>query len=127
MSQHRHPAPWRNRFSAVVHAPPRDPDAGSAIGNGLSAHLDPSGDVGCLTDILGDAALADRHRYTARAYDAAPWLHYNRACYYNPTPSRWLTSDPLGYFEPAPLQTPNEFTPRLCPRERGKPHGQESP
>ena len=97
MSQHRYPAPWRNRFSAVVHAPPRDPDAGSAIGNGLSAHLDPSGDVGCQMDTQGEAAVADRHQYTARDYEAAEGLQYNRATCYDAMPGRWLSLDPAAF------------------------------
>jgi RHS repeat-associated protein len=97
MSQHRYPAPWRNRFSAVLHAPPRGPDAGSAVGKGPSGHEDPCRDVGCLMDTQGDAAVADPHQYTAHEYDAAAGLQYNRATCYDARPRRWLTLDPAAF------------------------------
>jgi RHS repeat-associated protein len=45
----------------------------------------------------GDAAVADRHQYAARAYDAAEGLQYNRATCYDPTPGRWLSVDPAAF------------------------------
>jgi RHS repeat-associated protein len=97
MSQYRYQAPLRNRFVGVVLTLPRRPGSRAAIGNGPSGHQNPCGDVGCLTDTQGDAAVADRYQYTAREYDAAAGLQYNRARCYDPTPGRWLALDPAAF------------------------------
>jgi RHS repeat-associated protein len=39
----------------------------------------------------------DRYKYTAREWDTAISLQYNRARYYDPTIGRWISQDPVGF------------------------------
>ena len=42
-------------------------------------------------------SFGDRYKFTAREFDSATGLQYNRARYYDPTIGRWTSQDPLGF------------------------------
>ena len=44
-----------------------------------------------------NASFGDRYKFTAREFDSATGLQYNRARYYDPTIGRWTSQDPLGF------------------------------
>ena len=47
--------------------------------------------------IESNASFGDRYKFTAREFDSATGLQYNRARYYDPTIGRWTSQDPLGF------------------------------
>ena len=44
-----------------------------------------------------DSTFRGRYAWTGRELDTETGLQYNRARYYDPKTSRWLTQDPLGF------------------------------
>ena len=42
-------------------------------------------------------SFGDRYKFTAREFDSATGLQYNRARYYDPAIGRWTSQDPLGF------------------------------
>src|SRR5262249_54783629 len=48
-------------------------------------------------DPTAPPTLIDRYGYTGREYDSVTGLQYNRARYYDPATSRWITPDPMGF------------------------------
>jgi RHS repeat-associated protein len=44
-----------------------------------------------------NASFGDRYKFTAREFDSATGLQYNRARFYDPTIGRWTSQDPLGF------------------------------
>jgi RHS repeat-associated protein len=57
-------------------------------------HLDYDG-YGNVTET--NSGFGDRYKYTAREYDSATELQYNRTRYYDPKAGRWLNQDPNSF------------------------------